>query len=590
MSSVRERAVAEDADDAPVPQFPHANCVAVNAIAGVLGTAFGPQSHDKLVVQQLASRSEPDNEGVPPVDDVTVTSDGATLLNALPMEHPVAPIVRRILGPERPGETDVEGKDIPDGVTSGVVLTAALLDEALGLIEMGLHPHDVRVGYARALDTALETLGAETRLLSSFADRRATERAVARTAMTGNDVGNMGETWASLAVEALDSIGRPTETSFVVRPLSTGSLSDSRLVRGAVLDRNSRASEEMPRRVDDATVLLLDGHESGGLQDPEWDERLVFDLDSPDQLDGVRDLYADRRRRLVDRYAELGVDVVVTRLGISGEFQRLLVEEGMLGVRGVSALEMKQLSRATGGTLVRNPDDVEAADLGHAGSVAEERIDPRPGRRRSRRMTVFENCDAAESVAVVLRGVTDHLAEQATTEIRKAAAAVAAARGEGRAAPGVVPGAGAIELQVAERVRAEATRVDGRSQLAVAAFADALQEVVATLVGNAGHDRLTVLGDLRAERAERDDSAVGFVLPSGTVESAAEAGVFDPAAYKRRMLVSAAEVSDLVLRVDDAIDATFTDDPAGPDDVIYDDRAEKHMDYLDENPGTRWDP
>ncbi|KAB1185448.1 MULTISPECIES: TCP-1/cpn60 chaperonin family protein [Haloferax] len=579
---------ASATEDEPVPRFPHANCIAVRAMANVLGSSLGPRSHDKLVVNQLASQTEPVNRGDAPVDDFTVTGDGATLLEKLPVEHPIAPIVRRILGPERPGDTDIEGQDIPDGVTSAVVLTGALLDEAENLIDKGLHPHDVREGYAVAVETALDVLSAQTRLLSSFDDQRDVERAVARSAMTGNDIGDLAETWAGLAVDAVDDIGRPTEKSFVVRCLGDGELTSSRLVRGAILDRNTRANDEMPRRVEDATVLLLDGHTTGGLIDPKWEEDAVFDLQSPEQLKEVRELYASRRRALVDHYVSLGIDVVVTRLGINGEYQRLLVDAGILGIRSVSPLEMKQVALATGASLVQNPTDVEASDLGHAGVVSIERTSPRRGRRKNRYMTVFDECDGANSVTMAVHGVSGQLADQAATEVRKAAAAVAASRGLGSARPGVVPGAGAIELQMAEAVRDRATQLDSRAQLAVFAFADALQEVVAALVRNAGFDALTVLADLRAAQVGGEMDA-GFVLPAGEVSSATDAGVFDPVAYKHRMLVSASEVANLILRVDDAIDATFTKEPLGPDDVIYDDRAEKHLDYLEENPGTRWD-
>ncbi|WP_416841433.1 TCP-1/cpn60 chaperonin family protein [Haloferax sp. DFSO52] len=575
-------------EDPPIPRFPHANCIAVRAMANVLGSSLGPRSHDKLVVNQLASQTEPVNRGDAPIDIFTVTGDGATLLEELPIEHPIAPIVRRVLGPERPGTTAIEGQDIPDGITSTVVLTGALLDEAENLIDDGLHPHDIREGYGIAVETALDVLSAQNRLLSTFDDQRATEQAVARSAMTGNDIGELADAWARMAVDAVDEIGRPTEKTFVVRCLGEGDLASSRLVRGAVLDRNTRANDEMPRRVEDATVLLLDGHTTGGLQDPEWDEDAVFDLQSPDQLRDVRELYASRRRALVDQYVSLGIDVVVTRLGINAEYQRLLTDAGILGIRSVSALEMKQVALATGASLVRNPTDVEASDLGHAGVVSIERTSPRRGRRKNRYMTVFDECEDADSVAMVVHGVSGQLADQAATEIRKAAAAVAASRGLGSAQPGVVPGAGAIELQMAEAVRDRATQLDTRAQLAVVAFADALQEIVATLVRNAGYDPLTLIADLRAAQVNGQRDA-GFVIPAGSVASATDVGVFDPVAYKYRMLVSASEVTDLILRVDDAIDATFTKEPLGPDDVIYDDRAEKHLDYLEETPGTRWD-
>lgn len=580
---------AEAGDDAdpPVPQFPHANCVAVDVLADALATGFGPQSFETLVVNQLASEAEPESPNVLPEDDLVVTSDGATLLEELPIQHPIGPIVRRVLGPERPGDTDVVGQDIPDGVTSTVILLGGLLDEARKLVDKGVHPHDVREGYGVAVEEALSTLDAERRLVDSFADTRRVETQIARSAATGNDVGGLADSWAPTVVDAVDMVVRPKEDTFAVRPLSTGRLTESRIVRGAVLDRNGRANEHMPKRVENATVLLLDGHNTGGLKDPEWDERATLDLQSS-RFSDVEDLYAKRRRDIVDSYQALGVDVVVCRLGITPPFQKLLAEAGILGVRRVNRIDMRQLSRATGASLVRDPEDASVDDLGFCGLVEEVRGDPRRGRRRNTQMMVFDECESPESVAVVLNGVSGHVASQATTEVRKMAAAVAAARGEGSHVPGVVPGAGAIEMELARAVRARATSLPTKAQLAVEAFADAIEDVVATLVRNAGADPIDTIADLRMAHAAGDLDA-GFVLPDGSVQGAIDAGVFDPVSYKRNSLVSAFEVADLILRVDDAIDATFTSEPAGPDDAIYDDRAENHMDWLEDNPGTRWD-
>ncbi|WP_332900131.1 TCP-1/cpn60 chaperonin family protein [Haladaptatus sp. CMSO5] len=588
MSSVHKRPEAEEPAEEPVPQFPHANCVAVRVMANVLESTFGPRSRDKLVVNQVATQHEPENEGLPKMDDFTVANDGATLLNALPLEHPVAPIVTRILGPERPGETSVEGQDIPDGVSGGVILTGALLSNAEDLLELGLHSYDIRQGYAIALEQALSTLSAHSKPLSAFDDPAATAHAIARTAMTGNDIGGLADEWASLAVAAVDEIGRPTEETFSVRCLGEGALSDSRLVHGAILDRNTRASDEMPRHVEEATVLLLDGHNSGGLQDPKWDENMVMQLESRSQLDDLDAHHAARRKAVVDHYVSLGVDVVITRLGISQEYQRLLADAGIMGIRGVSVLEMKQCARATGARLVRHPGDVSADDLGYAGSVSEVRIEPRRGRRKNRYMTVIDGCEGANGVAAEIHGVSGQPADQAATELRKAAAALATARGEGGAKPGVVPGAGAIELTLASAVRGHAPQVSSRAQLAVEAFADALERTIAALIDNGGHDRLSVLANLHAARAG-GDTEIGFVYPDGEISNAVDAGVLDPTDYKQRLLVTATEVADLILRVDDAIDATFSEEPAGPGDVIYEDRAENHLDYLEENPGTRWD-
>jgi len=237
---------------------------------------------------------------------------------------------------------------------------------------------------------------------------------------------------------------------------------------------------------------------------------------------------------------------------------------------------------------VKNPEDVTAADLGRAGVVEEVRREPRRHRRKNRYMTVFDDCGGDRSVVMLLHGVTEQLADQATTEVRKAAKAVATVRGEAGAVPGVVAGAGATEVELAAGARERARGIDSRAQLAADAFGDALESVVAALVRNAGGDPIDAVADLRAAHADGDERA-GYLVFDDAYGDAVAAGVLDPAAYKRSAVTSATEVADTILRVDDAVDATFTEEPADEGDAIYDDRAEKHMDYLDENEGTRWD-
>jgi chaperonin GroEL (HSP60 family) len=581
---------AQNEAEEPVPEFPEANIVAVRSMVDALRSTLGPLSNDKLVVNALASRTpKQDFRENNPVDDYTVANDGATILQELPTEHPIAPVVLRLIGPERPGETDVVGQDIYDGVSTTVVLTGALLDEAESLLEQGIHPYDVRRGYAAAAEAARERLAELSTPLSAFDDPDGAAVSVARTAMTGNDVGGVADRWSRLAADAVDVVGMPNETSFVVRQISTGRIEDSRLVHGAVLDMNHRMNERMPKRLEDATVLCLDGHETGGLMDRDLDiEGARMDLSSLDDLDEVESMEAARRRRIVDGYADLGVDVVCTRLGINDAFEELLTERGMVGIRRVNRLDLKQLAYATGATLVKNPEDVTAADLGRAGVVEEVRREPRRHRRKNRYMTVFDDCGGDRSVVMLLHGVTEQLADQATTEVRKAAKAVATVRGEAGAVPGVVAGAGATEVELAAAARERARGIDSRAQLAADAFGDALESVVAALVRNAGGDPIDAVADLRAAHADGDERA-GYLVFDDAYGDAVAAGVLDPAAYKRSAVTSATEVADTILRVDDAVDATFTEEPADEGDAIYDDRAEKHMDYLDENEGTRWD-
>ncbi|WP_255152139.1 TCP-1/cpn60 chaperonin family protein [Halorarius halobius] len=560
-------------------EFPHANIVAVEALATVLETAFGPRSHDKLVAEKHEAHETPDR--MPEEVEFVVTSDGATILEGVDIEHPMGPIIQRVVGPERPGDTDVEGQDIHDGVCGTVLLTTALLTEAKELLDRGLHPRTVTAGYDTARRLALSELGDARRPLEAVGYPRETAEDVAVTAMTGNDIGQRTRGWARVAVDAVETVGAPTEESFVVRQFAEGTIDDSRLVRGAVLDRNDLVSDEMPSRIEDADVLLLDGQDDGGLRKHDVPEGYQIVHEDGESKRRFADARQARRDDLVERLTAAGVDVVVARQGIESDYYRMLADAGIAGVQAVSKLDLRQIARATGAEPTLVTDQFESATLGRAGVVETRTVEPAARGRPAREIVVFDDCPAPESVAVELHGVWNNVADQATRAVRKAAAAVSDAKGLGDAPAGVVPGAGATETRLARALRTAATSVGGREQFAVDAYADAIDRVTGVLVRNGGHDRIRVLSDLRAAH-DAGEEATGFLHPAGELGDATAAGVLDTYAGHRRRYVVATQVANLLLGIDDTVDATFSNDPAGPDEVINPEAAEKQMDALDD--------
>jgi chaperonin GroEL (HSP60 family) len=553
--------------------FPVANMQAVRAIAGAVASTLGPMPRDKLIATQPDKRQD-DPAGSPEVE-VTVATDGATILEVLPVDHPIGPLVKRMVGPERPGDTDVEGKDIHDGVTTSVVLAAALLDEAEELIELGVHPSDIRRGYDTALATATEALASLAQPLD-VTGREAAE-AVARSAMNGNDIGGLVDTWVPLAVDVVDYVGEPTEKSFAIRTKRTGRIDDSRLVDGAVLDRTGRADNRMPRTAEDASVLVLGGHETGGLVDPTLErEWTVGDVDAT-ELGDLTTAFDGRRETVVSNIVTADVDVVVARQGMGAEYRAALADHGILGLRGVNRLKLAQTALATGATIVNDVTDIEAEHLGQAGRVAVRNHDPRPGRRRKRKMTIVEGCENPRSVTAMLTGTFDQGGEQLTRQLRKGAAAVAAATGHGTTHAGYLPGGGAADVAVARRVREVAPSLSSKAQLAAEAFADAVEMVPFTLAKNAGADPLSIVADIRARQTAEGPNQ-GYVLPGRSVGDVLEAGVLDPHATRRQTYTTATEVANLIVGIDDAVKASFSTERTDPEDTIYDSRARQVAD------------
>lgn len=558
------------ADEQDEIAFPEANITGIRHITAAVQSTLGPTPRDKLLVGA---------DG-----DCEVTSDGATVLETLPLEHPIAEIARDIAGPRRPGETDVDGADIPDGVTTTLVLANGLLAEAQQLLDEGVHPRTITRGFSSARSHALETLDDLTRPVSSFPGDGL--HACARTAITGNDVGGKAETWARFAVEAVRTVGAPDERTLAVRQTMDGSIDDSRLVRGAVLDRNDIVDYRMPRAVDDASVLAIGGYDRGGLRDPEVDDRYVAAPDSAADVEGFRNLFADNREAVIAGIRRVDPDVVVTRLGITPEYQELLADSGIVGIRGVSRLDLRQVCAATGATLVKDPEDVSAEDLGRAGRVVEQTVGSRLNETGTDQMVVFEGCRDPDSVAVFLRGMADRWGGVATTQVRKAANAAAIAAGETRLPGGVVAGGGATHMEVSRRIR-EGGGETARDRLARSAFRDALSRVVEVLASNCGLDPLDTVTALRQRHADGEETA-GIAAPPGRIEDTWAQGILDPVGLRRQQYYKAVEVANVVLRIDDTLDATFSEEPDAPGDSVHPEAAERHEEYLEENE-TRWD-
>jgi chaperonin GroEL (HSP60 family) len=562
-------------DDERSIRFPHANITAVDAIADLFRSTVGPQSMDVLVLDTPAS-DDSDDAGVA-VDEYAVTGDGAHLLQSLAIEHPVGELVERSIGPYRPGDTDVDGRDIYDGVSSKIVFASELLANSVTLLERGVHPQEIISGYRSALSVAEDTLSSSS--IEPEADGRVSAADPARTALTGNDFGRFGNEIAELAATAAEEVGEPNERTFDVTTVRYGSIRDSQLIDGVVLDRNTIVHRAMPRRVEDADVLLLGGHDRGGLQDPDVVDDFEIELESADTLGTFEQTAANNRRELVDQIAQTGADIVFTQMGINSHYQKLLADQGIVAIRRVHPRNLQRLSLATGATIVKHDQDFESAHLGRCGSVVEREIEQRKHRNKHRRIVVIDGCSDPDSVTMLLCGMFGPLESQAPREVRKAVLAAAQSM---NAAPsdGVVPGGGATEMAIARQVRSAAKTHGSKSQLAMNEYASALETLIETLVSNAGLDPRATVTDLRA--ANRTNPNVGVVLPDGDITDTLEAGVVDTTATKKNIYRSGTDLATLVLRVDDALDATFEGETVDTGDAIYREPAERHQEHVDD--------
>jgi chaperonin GroEL (HSP60 family) len=579
--SAQSRRRSDDAEHSIT--FPHANITAIDAISEVFRSTLGPQSMDVLLLDTPPAGAG-DDTGLE-VDEYAVTGDGAHLLQSLSVKHPVGELLERSIGPYRPGDTDIEGKDIFDGVSSKVLFANALLTNSIDLLEQGVHPQEIVSGFKSSLAVVEDTLRSSS--IKPEENQRIAAADAARTALTGNDFGKMRNEIADLAAAAADEIGEPNERSFDVTTVRHGSIRDSQLIAGTVLDRNTVVHQEMPRRVDDANVLLLGGHDQGGLQDPDIVDDFEVELESPETIGTFERTAAKQRREFVDQIVRTGADVVVTQMGINSHYQQLLADHGIMAVRRVHPRNLQRLSLSTGANIVKANHDVDSEYLGRCDTVVEREIEQRKHRRKHRRIVIFDGCTDPDSVTMLLCGTFGPLESQVPRQVRKAVQAAAQSARDGSSG-GVVPGGGATEMAIARRIRRAAKTHDSKSQLAMNEYASALESLVETLVANSGMDPLATVADLR--KANRTDSKAGVVLPEGEITDTLEAGVVDTTATKQTVYRSGTDLAALVLRIDDALDATFDGNTVDTGDAIYQEPAERHQEHVEETDSqTVWE-
>jgi len=429
--------------------------------------------------------------------------------------------------------------EVGDGATSAAVVSGELLSEAEDLLEQDIHATTLAQGYRQAAEQAKEFL--EDAAIDVSADDTETLKKIAATAMTGKGAENAKDVLSSLVVSAVQSVADDdsVDTDNVkVEKVTGGAIENSELIEGVIVDK-TRVSENMPFGVDDANIALVDD----GLEIQETEIDTEVNVTDPDQLQQFLDQEEEQLKAMVDSLAEVGANVVFVDGGIDDMAQHYLAKEGILAVRRVKSDDFTRLSRATGANPVSNVKEIDADDLGDAGSVAQKDIG---GDER----IFVEDVEEAKSVTLVLRGGTEHVVDEVERAIEDALGVVRVTLEDGQ----VLPGGGAPETELAMQLRDFADSVGGREQLAVEAFADALEVIPRTLAENAGHDPIDSLVDLRSQH-DGGDKAAGLDAYTGDVVNMTDDGVVEPLRVKTQAIESATEAAVMILRIDDVIAA-----------------------------------
>ncbi|GAA0516804.1 thermosome [Halorubrum aquaticum] len=493
------------------------NITAGKAVAESVRTTLGPKGMDKMLVDSGGS--------------VVVTNDGVTILKEMDIDHPAANMIVEV--------SETQEDEVGDGTTSAVVVAGELLDQAEELLDQDIHATTLAQGYRQAAEKAKEIL--EEDAIEVTEDDRDTLVEIAQTAMTGKGAENSKDLLADLVVDAVlavkDEDGIDTENVSVEKVVGS-SIDQSELVEGVIVDKE-RVDENMPYAVEDANVALFDG----AIEVKETEIDAEVNVTDPDQLQQFLDQEEEQLREMVDHLVDIGADVVFVGDGIDDMAQHYLAQEGILAVRRAKSDDLKRLARATGGRVVSNLEDIESEDLGFAGSVAQKDVG---GDER----IFVEDVEEAKSVTLILRGGTEHVVDEIERAIDDSLGVVRTTLLDGQ----VLPGGGAPEAELALQLRDFADSVGGREQLAVEAFADALEVIPRTLAENAGLDPIDSLVDLRS-RHDGGEFGAGLDAYTGDVIDMEAEGVVEPLRVKTQAIESATEAAVMILRIDDVIAA-----------------------------------
>ncbi|MBR1369607.1 thermosome subunit [Methanocalculus chunghsingensis] len=492
------------------------NIAAGKAVAAVVRTTLGPQGMDKMLVDSIG--------------DVVITNDGVTILQEMAIEHPAAKMMV--------GIAKTQDDEAGDGTTTAVVLAGELLKTAETLLDQDVHPTVIVQGYRMAQEKAGKIL--EELSFAVGPEEREILTRIAGTAMTGKGAETTKEHLADLIVEAVSQItdeeGHADVTNIRVEKKVGGSADDAEIIEGIVIDKE-RLHPSMPGSVTDAEILLLNA--AIEMRKTEVDAEIT--ITRPEELEGYLAKEEEMQREMVGRIIASGADVVFCQKGIDEFAEKLLAKAGIFAVRRMKKSDMETIAEATGAPIISSLDAISGEELGYAGKVEEKRLS-------GERMVVISGCRNPHAVTLVVRGGTSHVVDELGLAVEDGLRGVGAALEDGKA----VAGGGAVEMELSRRLSAYGSGVGGREQLAIEAFASALEVIPRTLAENAGLDPIDMLASLRTAH-EQGMTTAGLNPETQEAVDMRAAGVIEPLRIKSQAISSAAEAAAMILRIDEII-------------------------------------
>ncbi|MDW8274916.1 MAG: thermosome subunit beta [Candidatus Nitrosocaldus sp.] len=507
------------------------NITAAKLVAEIVKTSLGPRGMDKMLVDTLG--------------DVTITNDGATILKEMDVQHPAAKMMVEI--------SKATDNEVGDGTTSVVVLAGALLERAEELINKDVHPTIIVDGYNMALEKALQVLD-DVSIKVEPLDKR-TLRKIALTTLASKLVAEESGYLADLVIDAVltvaekkdkDSKYRVDVDNIKVEKKAGESLHDTQLIKGIVLDKEV-VHGGMPKRVEKARIALINAPLE--IEKTEFDAKIR--ITSPEQMKLFLEEENRMLKSMVDKIVATGANVVICQKGIDDMAQHYLAKAGVLAVRRVKESDMYKMARATGARVVTNIEELTPSDLGYAELVEERKVE-------TDKWVFIEGCKDPRAVTILIRGGSQRVVDEADRSIHDAIMVVKDVVEN----PAIVAGGGSIEAYIAKELRAWASTLPGREQLAAIKFAEALETIPLTLAENAGMDPIDTMTELRSKQ-NKGSKWAGVDVKNTQVADMYKLEVLEPAVVKSQIMKAATEAAIMILRIDDVIAAAKAEMPKG---------------------------
>ena len=496
------------------------NITAARAISDSVRSSLGPRGMDKMLVDSLG--------------DVVITNDGVTILKEMDVQHPAAKMLVEV--------AKTQDAEVGDGTTTSVIIAGELLKKATDLIDANVHPTIIAAGYRRANDKAQEVLK-NTAMKVSLEDEETLEL-IAQTAMLSKQINSAKDYFGKMVVEAVKTVvDKDQDGNYTVdlKNIQTvkkfgAKMEESYIVKGLIIDKEP-VQQNMPKCVENAKIALIDA--AFEVKKTEVDAKIQ--ITDPSQLSAF---IAEEERMLkdmVDKVKATGANVVFCQKGIDDLAQHFFAKEGIYACRRVKKSDMERLGRSTGASILNKISEIDASDLGYAERVELKKVE-------DEEMTFIMGVKEPKTVSVLVRGGTNHVADEVERSLVDAWSVVKVAIEDGM----MVTGGGSTAMEIAMQLRDYAASVGGREQIAIEAYASAMEVIPSTLAENAGHDPIDIVIEMRKQH-KTGQTYAGFNPYTGKVEDMKALNVIEPYRIGKQAINSATDAAVMILRIDDVI-------------------------------------